>query len=205
MCPRHPRTRRRCRLPDLYRDGWAPAVSRPRYRPGDALIRNRWTDFLPVVLPTEERVARMLKGTRQPPRQNRRPDASDRVSRVQRREGRGQCRHGRGAVPEPQPGKADRTDRRVALNAAALQTGPSAGVHQGSRRRPHPMGLCDANRPWLRIRAKHCIFCPLRRTMTKAWIGSCESEIGVANHGPCSKATSLRDADFRFLATGAEC
>ncbi len=29
-------------------------------------------------------------------------------------------------------------------------------------------------------------------------IGSSESEIGVANHGPCSKATSLSDADFSF-------
>lgn len=28
---------------------------------------NRWTDFMPVVLPTEERVAAMLKGTSQPP------------------------------------------------------------------------------------------------------------------------------------------
>ncbi|MGB7102721.1 MAG: UGSC family (seleno)protein, partial [Xanthobacteraceae bacterium] len=29
-------------------------------------IDNRWTDFLPVILPTEERVARMLKGTSLP-------------------------------------------------------------------------------------------------------------------------------------------
>ena len=28
---------------------------------------NYWTDFLPIVLPTEERVERMLKGTKQPP------------------------------------------------------------------------------------------------------------------------------------------
>src|SRR5262249_16986478 len=28
---------------------------------------NHWTDFLPVVLPTEERVEKMLKGTRQAP------------------------------------------------------------------------------------------------------------------------------------------
>ncbi len=28
---------------------------------------NRWTDFMPIVLPTEERVAAMLKGTSQPP------------------------------------------------------------------------------------------------------------------------------------------
>jgi hypothetical protein len=30
-------------------------------------IENRWTDFLPIVLPTEERVAQMLKGTSHPP------------------------------------------------------------------------------------------------------------------------------------------
>ena len=30
-------------------------------------IENRWTDFLPVTLPTEERVAKMLKGTSLPP------------------------------------------------------------------------------------------------------------------------------------------
>src|SRR6516164_9066964 len=33
----------------------------------ELFIRNRWTDMLPVVLPTEERVARMLKGTSQSP------------------------------------------------------------------------------------------------------------------------------------------
>ena len=30
-------------------------------------LDNRWTDFMPIVLPTEERVAAMLKGTSQPP------------------------------------------------------------------------------------------------------------------------------------------
>ncbi len=30
-------------------------------------LENRWTDFLPIVLPTEERVAAMLKATSQPP------------------------------------------------------------------------------------------------------------------------------------------
>jgi hypothetical protein len=30
-------------------------------------MENRWTDFLPIVLPTEERVAAMLKGSSQPP------------------------------------------------------------------------------------------------------------------------------------------
>src|SRR6516225_10886073 len=33
----------------------------------ELFIRNRWTDMLPVVLPTEERVARMLKGTSHAP------------------------------------------------------------------------------------------------------------------------------------------
>src|SRR5690349_9406984 len=33
----------------------------------ELFIRNRWTDMLPVVLPTEERVARMLKGMSHPP------------------------------------------------------------------------------------------------------------------------------------------
>jgi hypothetical protein len=33
----------------------------------ELFIRNRWTDFLPITLPTEERVARMLKGTSHPP------------------------------------------------------------------------------------------------------------------------------------------
>lgn len=32
----------------------------------ELFIENRWTDFLPIILPTEERVDRMLKGTRQP-------------------------------------------------------------------------------------------------------------------------------------------
>jgi len=30
-------------------------------------VENRWTDFMPIVLPTEERVAAMLKATSQPP------------------------------------------------------------------------------------------------------------------------------------------
>ena len=33
----------------------------------ELFLRNRWTDMLPVVLPTEERVARMLTGTSQSP------------------------------------------------------------------------------------------------------------------------------------------
>jgi hypothetical protein len=34
---------------------------------GKLFLENRWTDFLPIVLPTEELVAAMLKGTRHPP------------------------------------------------------------------------------------------------------------------------------------------
>jgi hypothetical protein len=48
--------------------------STPRLLPADTeenlqrlFIERKWTDFLPVVLPTEERVERMLKATRQPP------------------------------------------------------------------------------------------------------------------------------------------
>ena len=48
--------------------------STPRLLPPDTednlnalFIENRWTDFLPIVLPTEERVAKMLKGTSLPP------------------------------------------------------------------------------------------------------------------------------------------
>ena len=46
----------------------------PRLLPPDTkenlrklFLENHWTDFLPIVLPTEERVAAMLKGTSQPP------------------------------------------------------------------------------------------------------------------------------------------
>ncbi|HLB31461.1 MAG TPA: UGSC family (seleno)protein, partial [Gammaproteobacteria bacterium] len=35
----------------------------------DKFEEHRWTDFLPIVLPTEERVAAMLKGTSQAPEQ----------------------------------------------------------------------------------------------------------------------------------------
>jgi hypothetical protein len=48
--------------------------SAPRLLAGDTeenlqqlFIDNKWTDFLPVTLPTEERVARMLQGTRRDP------------------------------------------------------------------------------------------------------------------------------------------
>ena len=55
----------------------------PRLLPPDTednlrqlFIENHWTDFLPIVLPTEERVAAMLKGTEPAARQGRRPDAA---------------------------------------------------------------------------------------------------------------------------------
>ncbi len=48
--------------------------SNPRLLPADTednlqalFIENKWTDFLPIILPTEERVAAMLKGTSHPP------------------------------------------------------------------------------------------------------------------------------------------
>ena len=48
--------------------------STPRLLPSDTednlqrlFVDNHWTDFLPVVLPTEERVEKMLNGTRHPP------------------------------------------------------------------------------------------------------------------------------------------
>src|SRR5512143_3167868 len=47
--------------------------STPRLLPPDTeenlrqlFMENRWTDFLPIMLPTEERVDAMLKGTKQP-------------------------------------------------------------------------------------------------------------------------------------------
>lgn len=46
----------------------------PRLVPSDTqqnleklFLENRWTDYMPIVLPTEERVAAMLKGSSQPP------------------------------------------------------------------------------------------------------------------------------------------
>ena len=44
-------------------------------------LENNWTDKLPIVLPTEERVAAMLRGTSRKPRRGRRPHAADGQSR----------------------------------------------------------------------------------------------------------------------------
>ena len=45
-------------------------------------LENNWTDKLPIVLPTEERVAEMLAHTSRKPRRDRRPYAADRQSRA---------------------------------------------------------------------------------------------------------------------------
>jgi len=63
--------------------------------------RNRWTDFLPIVLPTEERVAAMLKGT------SRRPDEV--VGRMQ---------------PTPNRGLWEYTVEKVAVNAVMAGAKP---------------------------------------------------------------------------------
>lgn len=63
--------------------------------------RNRWTDFLPIVLPTEERVAAMLAGTR------RRPDEV--VGRMQ---------------PTPNRGLWEYTVEKVAVNAVMAGARP---------------------------------------------------------------------------------
>ena len=63
--------------------------------------RNRWTDFLPIVLPTEERVAAMLAGTR------RRPDEV--VGRMQ---------------PTPNRGLWEYTVEKVAVNAVMAGAKP---------------------------------------------------------------------------------
>ncbi len=48
--------------------------STPRLLDSDAeenlhrlFVENHWTDFLPIILPTEKRVSAMLKGTSHPP------------------------------------------------------------------------------------------------------------------------------------------
>jgi hypothetical protein len=63
--------------------------------------RNRWTDFLPIVLPTEERVAAMLKGT------SRKPDEV--VGRMQ---------------PTPNRGLWEYTVEKVAVNAVMAGAKP---------------------------------------------------------------------------------
>ena len=63
-------------------------------------VENHWTDMLPIVLPTEERVEAMLEGHEPRARRGRRPHAPDRLPRVlgvHGREGRGQRRDGRRA------------------------------------------------------------------------------------------------------------
>ena len=60
-------------------------------------LDNRWTDMLPIVLPTEARVEAMLRGTRRQARRGRRAHALDPLPRalgVHRGEGRGERRDG---------------------------------------------------------------------------------------------------------------
>ena len=44
-----------------------PARRRHRGQPAPLFVEERWTDYLPIVLPTEERVAAMLAGTSHAP------------------------------------------------------------------------------------------------------------------------------------------
>ena len=64
-------------------------------------VENNWTDFLPITLPTEERVAAMLKGTSHQPDEVVGRLRADRVPRglgIHGRESGGERRHGRGAA-----------------------------------------------------------------------------------------------------------
>ena len=78
-------------------------------------LDNDWTDKLPIVLPTEERVAAMLAGTTPQARRGRRPHAPHplpRVLGVHRREGRGERGHGGGAAGVLPGDPGARRDRR---------------------------------------------------------------------------------------------
>ena len=55
----------RARLSSARRRGWLRPTREENLE--KLFVENRWTDFLPIVLPTEERVAAMLKATSQPP------------------------------------------------------------------------------------------------------------------------------------------
>ena len=85
-------------------------------------LDNHWTDMLPIVLPTEERVAAMLAGTRPQARRGRRPHALHalpRVLGVHGREGRGERGDG-GRAARVLPGDpGPRRHRRHARGAAA--------------------------------------------------------------------------------------
>ena len=60
-------------------------------------LENHWTDELPIVLPTEKRVAAMLAAHQPQARRDRRPHAADRIPRrlgIHGRESGGERRHG---------------------------------------------------------------------------------------------------------------
>ena len=99
-------------------------------------LENGWTDGLPIVLPTEKRVAEML-GAHQPQAgRSGRPDAADgipRLLRIHRREGGGERRHG-GRQAGILPG--DPGDRRLASDRARLHL-VVIGRH-GRGQRPDP-------------------------------------------------------------------
>jgi hypothetical protein len=75
--------------------------STPRLLPPDTednlralFMENRWTDFLPIILPTEQRVEQMLEGTKQP-RDKIAANGFSRSVGIRRRKDGGQRRHGR--------------------------------------------------------------------------------------------------------------
>ena len=60
------------------RRGWSSRT--PRRTCTALFLENHWTDKLPIVLPTEERVAAMLAAHQPQARRGRRPHAADRTS-----------------------------------------------------------------------------------------------------------------------------
>ena len=120
--------------------------STPRLLPPDTednlqqlFIENRWTDFLPVVLPTEERVAAMLKGTSQPPDKvvgRMRPDAISRILGVHGREGGGQRGDGgraAGIFPGDPGAGGERPDRALEQHHVVRRPSPSSTVRSATR------------------------------------------------------------------------
>ena len=107
-------------------------------------LESRWTDYLPIVLPTEERVAAMLAATRSEAGRGRRahaPDALPRIVGVHGREGRGQRGDGRGAAgvfPGDPGAGGDRRER-------ARQHDQLDGRH-GRRQRADPQRDQDERR-----------------------------------------------------------
>ena len=100
-------------------DAAAAARPTPRTICSSLFIENHWTDFLPITLPTEERVAAMLKGTSHKPDEvvgRMRPTVVPRVLGIHRREGRGERRDGRraaGIFPGDPRARRERSHRAV--------------------------------------------------------------------------------------------